>query len=163
MFQSDSYLSDEPLPWVVREPESGQLPTAVQLLSVFQGNRFRDHEIYRSARSFVLLHRSRIEASESTLVDEVDQRRLELIEEVDDWYSRVHPLAHVAIRAGTLGRVVDRLARAWVEANNGLGNADAGTSASRGRWLRLAELIGCYNDLVQQSPGGMRRWPTLAS
>ncbi|WP_148306898.1 DUF4254 domain-containing protein [Nocardia nova] len=151
------------MPWVVREPESGQLPTAVQLLSVFQGNRFRDHELYRSAWAFVLLHRSRIETADSALVAEIDQRRLELIEEINEWSAQVHPLAHITLRIGALGTAVDRLARAWVEANHGLANVDAGTSASRRRWLRLAELVGGYNDLVQQSLGAARQWPTLAS
>ena len=163
MFYHDSLAPDEARPWKIRAPKAGQLPTAVQLLSVFQGSRFRDHEVYRSASTFVLLHRSRIRAG-TALVAEIDQRRHELIDEINEWSSGLDRPPHLAdIHTGTLGTVVDRLAHAWVDAHHGAETAAAGTKASHRRWLRLAELIGGYNDLVHRSMDGARRHPTLAS
>ncbi|MEV5652608.1 hypothetical protein AB0L57_30540 [Nocardia sp. NPDC052254] len=133
----------------------------MQLLSVFQGNRFRDHTLYRSARSFVLLHLSRVQTTDAELIREIDLRRGELADEVNEWSADLGAPERqdVATTIASLGQVVDRLAQAWVEANHAVGSANVETGTTHRYWLQLAELIGGYNTLVRTLFDGRYRQP----
>ncbi len=161
MFHESTFVSDRVQPSTVWAPERGVLPTAVQLLSVFQGNRFRDHELYRSARSFVILHCSRVRTTDAELIHEIDQRRDELADEVDEWSADWHPLEPTGAMVDPvqLGHIIDRLAQAWVEANFAAGTAGSEQGATHRYWLQLAEQIGGYNTMVRNLLDGRYRQP----
>ncbi|WP_228813274.1 DUF4254 domain-containing protein [Nocardia flavorosea] len=141
-------------------PPWGGLPTATQLLCSFQGTKFADHELLRSAHALAALHARRITMQDSRLVAEMDQRRRELIEDIDEWFHERGPrLLDGLIHTETLGAVIDRLAWRWVDANQMVETDGARDQYARKRWHRLAELIDGYTELAGDIVGGRRRFP----
>lgn len=142
-------------------PATPGLPTATQLLCTFQGTRFEDHEVLRSARALALLHGRRVTMRDARLVAEIDDRRRELIEDIDEWIGSRSPQhdGDVLIHAETLGAVIDRMAWGWVDANQVVEIDGARDHQARKRWHRLAELIDGYTELVGDLLRGGRRLP----
>ena len=98
-------------------PTVGALPTAPQLLCAFQGRRYEDRELLRSAHALAELHARRAELADVRLVAEIDCRRTELVDDIDEWIAHEVP-AHrpdAALHTETLGAVVDRMAAAPLE------------------------------------------------
>ncbi|MFI5719617.1 DUF4254 domain-containing protein [Nocardia sp. NPDC051750] len=138
----------------------GGLPTATQLLCSFQGTKFADHDLLSSAHALAVLHARRSTMRDARLVVEVDHRRRELVEDIDDWIRERGPLHHDAlIHIETLGAVIDRLAWGWVNANQVIETDGARDHHARKRWHRLAELIDGYTELIVDIVGGRRRLP----
>lgn len=142
-------------------PTVGVLPTAPQLLCAFQGRRYEDRELLRSAHALAELHARRTEMADVRLVAEIDCRRSELVDDIDEWIAHEVP-AHrpdAAVHTETLGAVVDRMARSWADANQVIGSDGPGSGAAHKYWYRLAELVDGYTDLVTDVAGGRRRLP----
>ncbi|WP_280425401.1 DUF4254 domain-containing protein [Nocardia carnea] len=141
-------------------PPRGGLPTATQLLCSFQGTKFADHDLLSSAHALAALHARRATMRDSHLVAEVDNRRRELVEEIDDWIVERGSLPRDgSIHTETLGAVIDRLAWGWVYANEVIETDGARDQQARKRWHRLAELIDGYTELIGEIVGGRRRLP----
>ncbi|WP_058854605.1 DUF4254 domain-containing protein [Nocardia jinanensis] len=115
----------------------------------------------RSARALALLHGRRVTMRDALLVAEVDERRRELVEDIDDWaHSRSpHRGGDALIHAETLGAVIDRMAWGWVDANQSVEIDGARDHQARKRWHRLAELIDGYTELIGDLLQGGRRLP----
>ncbi|WP_416563630.1 DUF4254 domain-containing protein [Nocardia testacea] len=148
-------------PWTVAPTASPNLPTATQLLCSFQGTRFEDHDILRTARALALLHGHRATLRDAHSVAEVDDRRRELVEDIDDWiiaWSAPRD-GDVLIHTETLGTVIDRMAGSWVDANQVVEIDGTRDHQARKRWHRLAEMIDGYTELVTELLGGSRRLP----
>ncbi|GAB3209143.1 hypothetical protein GCM10027294_22350 [Marinactinospora endophytica] len=96
-------------------------------------------------------------------IDAFNARRISLVEQIDTWAgSRVANVTEEAsLHTETLGSVVDRLAIAWVRANNirESGNRDRARLALR----QLMELADAYDDLVRDIGTGHRRLPVWRS
>ncbi|WP_245664599.1 DUF4254 domain-containing protein [Nocardia grenadensis] len=140
---------------------SPNLPTATQLLCSFQGTRFEDHDILRTARALALLHGHRMTLRDARSVAEVDDRRRELVEDIDDWivaWSAPRD-GDVLIHTETLGAVIDRMAWRWVDANQAVEIDGARERQARKRWHRLAEMIDGYTELITELLRGRRRLP----
>ncbi|MBF6351718.1 MULTISPECIES: DUF4254 domain-containing protein [Nocardia] len=165
MLQEDTHLSAEYQLSAVKPPRPGELPTAVQLLGVFQGLRFRDHELYRTARCLVNLHICRNSGTGHARLADLDRRRAELMDEIDEWSIRQLPIHRnePVIRPESLGRVIDRLADAWARANRDSVAAPTSRRTTQMNWLRLAELVGGYNNLLADVRTVQDRLPSLAS
>lgn len=141
-------------------PPRGGLPTATQLLCSFQGTEFADHDLLTSTHALAMLHARRATMRDIRLVAEVDQRRRELVEDIDDWILERGSLPRDgAIHTETLGAVIDRLAWGWVYANEVVETGGARDQQARKRWHRLAELIDGYTELIGDIVGGRRRLP----
>ncbi len=141
-------------------PPRGGLPTATQLLCSFQGTKFADHDLLSSAHALAALHARRATMRDSRLVAEVDNRRRELVEDIDDWIRERGSLPRDGlIHAETLGDVIDRMAWSWVYANEVIETDGARDEHARKRWHRLAELIDGYTELIGDIIGGRRRLP----
>lgn len=140
---------------------SRALPTATQLLCSFQGTKFEDHALLRSAHALAALHTHRLTMRDIRLVAEMDDRRRELMEDIDEWIGSwpVHRAAEGLVHAETLGAVIDRMAWGWVDANQVVEIDGRRDQYARKRWHRLAELIDCYTELVGEVCGGRRRLP----
>ncbi|MEU1984388.1 DUF4254 domain-containing protein [Nocardia sp. NPDC019395] len=144
-------------------PQRGILPTATQLLCSFQGTKFADHDLLRSAHALAALHARRATMRDARLVVEVDHRRRELVEDIDDWIIERAPLRHEGlIHTETLGAVIDRMASGWVDANQVVETDGSRDHHARKRWHRLAELIDGYTELITEIVGGRRRLPARA-
>ncbi|WP_280507754.1 hypothetical protein [Nocardia flavorosea] len=165
MLHEDIYSSDEARPTMVRAPLAGRLPNAVQLLAVFQGVRFEDHEFFRSAHCLVLLHNCRMYADSAERMAELDQRCRELVGEIEDWSTRNlsngrhRTVVETAVEPESLGQIIDRLAEAWARANHDVAHAQNDKGVALLHWRRLAELVGEYNDLV---PGSRTSRPAVS-
>ncbi|WP_328388359.1 DUF4254 domain-containing protein [Nocardia sp. NBC_00416] len=142
-------------------PVSGGLPTASQILSSFQGRRFTDHEILRAAHALAALHSRRATMRDAKLVAAVDDRRRELVDDIDEWVVEraLHRDEETVIHTETLGAVIDRMAWGWAEANRPIDSAEPRINHVRKRWQRLAELVDGYTDLIAEIIGGRRRLP----
>ncbi|WP_245665680.1 DUF4254 domain-containing protein [Nocardia sienata] len=137
------------------------LPTATQLLCSFQGTRFDDHEVLRAARALAVLHGHRVTLRDVHTVAEVDNRRRELVEDIDEWVDARswQRDADVSIHAETLGAVIDRMAGGWVDANQVVEIDGTRDDHARKRWHRLAEMIDGYTKLITELVRGGRRLP----
>lgn len=142
-------------------PPWGGLPTATQLLCSFQGTRFADHELLSSAHALAALHARRVTMRDSRLVAEMDHRRRELVEDIDEWFVERGPLlSDGLVHTETLGAVIDRLAWRWVDANQVIETDGPRDRHARKRWHRLAETIDGYTELIGDIVGGRRKLPT---
>ncbi|EHK86495.1 hypothetical protein SZMC14600_14695 [Saccharomonospora azurea SZMC 14600] len=99
-------------------------------------------------------------AAGKRLIDELNARRVALVEQVDEWVARqVHNVVpHASLHTETLGSVIDRLAIAWVRANN-LINSGHARDRARLALRQLAELADAYDDLIREVAAGHRRLP----
>ncbi|MCC3312032.1 hypothetical protein [Nocardia africana] len=126
------------------------LPAAPQLLCAFQGRRFQDRELLRSARALAELHTRRAQITDPILIAEIDCRRGELIDDINEWVERELPgyRTGVALRTDVLGPMVDRMAGSWVAANRAIDSDGARSDTTHKHWYHLAELVDGYTDLV---------------
>lgn len=156
------------------------LPTAATLVKVFGGGsdpEQAEHPVIRVAEALASHHQrqwateddsrtakdSNGVAGAKRLIDELNARRVGMVEQIDQWATReirTRPVA--ALHTETLGSVIDRLAIAWVRANQ------ASTAAGDRRWAgeavrQLAELADAYDDLVRDLARGRRRLPAWSS
>lgn len=140
---------------------TGVLPTAPQLLCAFQGRRFQDRVLLRSAHALAELHERRAQLRDAHMVGEIDCRREELVDDINEWVVQELPphRSDSAVHPETLGAVVDRMARSWVEANQVIDHEGAGSDNTHKHWYHLAELVDGYTDLVIDVAGGRRRLP----
>ncbi|RMI35873.1 DUF4254 domain-containing protein [Nocardia stercoris] len=109
----------------------------------------------RSAHALAELHDRRSTSRDPLFVAEIDRRRSELIDDIDEWVERELPAA--AIGADSIGVVVDRMARAWVQANLAIDREGARSDNTHKHWYHLAELVDGYTDLVSAVADGRRR------
>jgi hypothetical protein len=141
-------------------PTVGVLPTAPQILCAFQGRRFQDRELLRSAHALAELHARRREVRD-VLVAEIDCRRSELVDDINEWIAQEIPQHRngASLHTESLGAVVDRMARSWVDANQAIDVDGARSDNTHKYWYHLAELVDGYTDLVTDVAGGRRRLP----
>ncbi|WP_062992827.1 DUF4254 domain-containing protein [Nocardia anaemiae] len=142
-------------------PTVGVLPTAPQILCAFQGRRFQDRELLRSAHALAELHARRAEVQDMNLVAEIDCRRSELVDDINEWIAQEIPQHRngASLHTESLGAVVDRMARSWVDANTAIDVDGARSDNTHKHWYHLAELVDGYTDLVTDVAGGRRRLP----
>nr|WP_228800967.1 DUF4254 domain-containing protein [Nocardia cyriacigeorgica] len=142
-------------------PTVGVLPTAPQLLCAFQGRRFQDREMLRSAHALVELHERRAQLRDTALVAEIDCRRVELVDDINEWITQEVPQHRngATLHTESLGAVIDRMARSWVNANQAIDANGARSDDTHKHWYHLAELVDGYTDLIAEVTGGRRRLP----
>nr|WP_249357854.1 DUF4254 domain-containing protein [Nocardia cyriacigeorgica] len=142
-------------------PTVGVLPTAPQLLCAFQGRRFQDREMLRSAHALVELHERRAQLRDTALVAEIDCRRVELVDDINEWITQEVPQHRngATLHTESLGAVIDRMARSWVNANQAIDINGARSDNTHKHWYHLAELVDGYTDLIAEVTGGRRRLP----
>ncbi|MFR9751871.1 DUF4254 domain-containing protein [Nocardia sp. 004] len=142
-------------------PTVGMLPTAPQLLCAFQGRRFQDRELLRSAHTLAVLHQHRAQVRDIAMIAEIDCRRGELIDEINEWVAQELPQHRqgASLHTESLGAVVDRMASSWVHANQVIHDEGARSDNTHKYWYQLAELVDGYTDLVIDVAGGRRRLP----
>lgn len=142
-------------------PTVGVLPTAPQILCAFQGRRFQDRELLRSAHALAELHARRGQVLDAHLISEIDCRRSELVDDINDWIAQEIPQHRngASLHTESLGAVVDRMARGWVDANQAIDVDGARSDNTHKHWYHLAELVDGYTDLVTDVVGGRRRLP----
>ncbi|RDI65021.1 uncharacterized protein DUF4254 [Nocardia pseudobrasiliensis] len=140
---------------------AGVLPTAPQLLCAFQGRRFEDRALLRSARALAELHARRVQVRDPIMVAEIDCRRGELVDDINDWVEQEMPQHRngASLHTESLGAVVDRMARSWVDANQAIDRHGPRSDNTHKHWYHLAELVDGYTDLVIDVAGGRRRLP----
>jgi hypothetical protein len=142
-------------------PTVGVLPTAPQILCAFQGRRFQDRELLRSAHALAVLHARRAEVRDPGLIVEIDCRRSELVDDINEWIAQEIPQHRngASLHTESLGAVVDRMARSWVDANQAIDASGPRSDNTHKHWYHLAELVDGYTDLVTDVAGGRRRLP----
>ncbi|WP_036527538.1 DUF4254 domain-containing protein [Nocardia sp. CNY236] len=142
-------------------PTVGELPTASQLLCAFQGRRYQDRELLRSAHALAMVHQHRARVWDATMITEIDHRRAELVDDINDWVAQEMPQhrSGTSLHTESLGAVVDRMARSWVCANHIIHAEGARSDNTHKHWYQLAELVDGYTDLVTDVVGGRRRLP----
>ncbi|MFE4459579.1 DUF4254 domain-containing protein [Nocardia tengchongensis] len=115
----------------------------------------------RSAHALAELHERRAEIRDPMMVSEIDCRRGELVDDINDWVEQELPQHRngATMHTESLGAVVDRMARSWVEANQVIDHEGASSDNTHKHWYHLAELVDGYTDLVFDVAGGRRRLP----
>jgi Protein of unknown function (DUF4254) len=104
-------------------------------------------------------------AAAKRLIDELNARRVALVEQIDMWAAwEIHSREEASLHTETLGSVVDRLAIAWVRVNS-LRNTTSSDARDYARLAlrQLAELADAYDDLVRDLDAGHRRLPVWRS
>lgn len=157
------------------------LPTSGSIIEAFRdaacGDDMGQH-ILTTSRELAAHHRRQWEAEDASralgasvediavckrLIDELNARRVALVEQIDEWVgSQVLSDADVSLHTETLGSVVDRLAIAWVRASS-LIESDGARDGAGLALRQLAELAGAYDDLVGDVAAGHRRLPAWRS
>ncbi|MQY18589.1 DUF4254 domain-containing protein [Nocardia macrotermitis] len=140
---------------------AGVLPTAPQLLCAFQGRRYDDQVLLRSARALAEMHARRARLHDPVVAAEIDCRRGELVGDINGWVERAMPQHRngASLHTESLGAVIDRMARSWVDANQAIDREGARSDTTHKHWYHLAELVDGYTDLVVDVAGGRRRLP----
>ncbi|GAB2549484.1 DUF4254 domain-containing protein [Nocardia heshunensis] len=115
----------------------------------------------RSAHALAELHERRGQVRDPVMVGEIDCRREELVDDINDWVEQELPQHRngATLHTESLGAVVDRMARSWVEANQVIDHEGAASDNTHKHWYHLAELVDGYTDLVIDVAGGRRRLP----
>ncbi|MEV4128727.1 DUF4254 domain-containing protein [Nocardia sp. NPDC049707] len=115
----------------------------------------------RSAHALAELHARRAEVQDMNLVAEIDCRRGELIDDINEWITQEIPQHRngASLHTESLGAVVDRMASSWVVANTAIDVDGARSDNTHKHWYHLAELVDGYTDLVIDVAGGRRRLP----
>jgi hypothetical protein len=140
---------------------AGVLPTAPQLLCAFQGRRFEDQLLLRSAHALAEAHARRVQVRDPLATAEIDCRRSELVDDINSWVEHAMPQHRqgASLHTESLGAVIDRMARSWVEANAAIDREGARSDTTHKHWYHLAELVDGYTDLVGDVAEGRRRLP----
>lgn len=154
------------------------LPRSASIIAAFRETCGRDHpghHVLDAANSLAAHHKRQWQAEDASraagacaediaankrLIDELNARRVALVEQVDEWAAeQIRSRADASLHTETLGSVVDRLAIAWVRANSLINSGDARDRA-RSALRQLAELADAYDDLIRDVATGHRRLPT---
>lgn len=154
------------------------LPRSASIIEAFRDTTSRDHpgqHVLDTANELAAHHQRQWHAEDASrapgasaediaaskrLIDELNAKRVALVEHVDEWVaSQIHSRADASLHTETLGSVVDRLAIAWVRANSLINTNDARDRA-RLALRQLAELADAYDDLIRDVATGHRRLPT---
>lgn len=154
------------------------LPRSASIIEAFRDASSSDHpgqHILGTANELAAHHQRQWHAEDASrapgasaddiaaikrLIDELNGRRVALVEQVDEWVaSQIHSRADASLHTETLGSVIDRLAIAWVRANSLINTNDARDRA-RLALRQLAELADAYDDLIRDVATGHRRLPT---
>jgi hypothetical protein len=156
------------------------LPESASLLAAFPGVGSRGHPgqlVIDVAHKLAAQHQRQWSAEDASradeasaemvasckrLIDELNVRRVTLVEQIDEWVTReLRSQANASLHTETFGSVVDRMAIAWVRVNS---LRDAGASNQARLALRqLTELAAAYDDLVRDVAHGRRRLPSWRS
>lgn len=113
-------------PATADRPDSEVLDAAHELVQCHE----RRHHAQRAAHAVGATPRRVAECSQ--LMEDIDDRREELVDRIDDWVA-----AHIAHRSGasihteTLGAVIDRMVAKWVVAQQALGMPPSSTRPSK--------------------------------
>lgn len=92
-------------------------------------------------------------------IDALNATRAALVEQIDIWAEgEIRHVGAGMLHTETLGSVVDRMAVAWVRANNLAAAGDQPLLARRA-WRQSAELAEAYDGLVMEVAAGHRRLP----
>lgn len=156
-------------------------PWAASIIAAFPGVNIRGHPgqiVLETGHEMAAQHQRQWDAEDISrapgsstetiaackrLIDDLNSRRVMLVERIDDWVAReIRCQADASLHTETLGSVVDRLAIAWVRTNSLVSAVDARDRA-RLALRQLAELAGAYDDLVRDVALGRRRLPTWRS
>ncbi|AVH22936.1 DUF4254 domain-containing protein [Nocardia cyriacigeorgica] len=115
----------------------------------------------RSAHALVELHERRAQLRDTALVAEIDCRRVELVDDINEWITQEVPQHRngATLHTESLGAVIDRMARSWVNANQAIDANGARSDNTHKHWYHLAELVDGYTDLIAEVTGGRRRLP----
>jgi hypothetical protein len=153
------------------------IPRSQMVIGAFSSGRggdIRDCRLLAVARRLARCHRRQWAAEDACRgpgvtadevarlkrrIDALNACRVALVEQIDVWAEG--EIGHVGagvLHTETLGSVVDRLAVAWVRANNLAATGDQPFLARRA-WRQLAELAEAYDGLVTEVVGGRRRLP----
>ncbi len=129
------------------------LPDWHCLVAAFRGERGvlpGDCLVLRRAHQLAHLHRVRYVPGAA---DRVDRRRVEIVALINNWViSYVCPCPDTAAR---VGRAVDELARAYVDAEYALASADSGSAESvHHAWSEASGLTVGWTDLVAEVVDG---------
>jgi hypothetical protein len=96
-------------------------------------------------------------------IDELNARRVALVEQIDEWAgSQICGREGASLHTETLGSVIDRLAIAWVRAKS-LIATDGSRDRARLALGQLGELAEAYDDLIRDLATGHRRLPAWRS
>ncbi|WP_432421108.1 DUF4254 domain-containing protein [Nocardia cyriacigeorgica] len=115
----------------------------------------------RSAHALVELHERRAQVRDTALVAEIDCRRVELVDDINEWITQEVPQHRngASLHTESLGAVIDRMARSWVNANQAIDITGPRSDNTHKHWYHLAELVDGYTDLIADVTGGRRRLP----
>lgn len=153
------------------------LPRSATLVDAFQtaGEVVADDPVVQSAARLAAHHRRQWEAEDDSRnavdvhgvarakrsIDQLNQHRVQLVERIDGWVAmRVASPDEASLHTETLGSVVDRLAIAWVRAQQLMALPSGSRDRARLALRQLSELADAYDDLVRDVIAGQRRLPS---
>jgi hypothetical protein len=153
------------------------LPRSASIIEAFRDTTSNDHpgrQVLDMANELAAHHQRQWHAEDASrvpgasaediaankrLIDELNARRVALVEQIDEWVTgQIHSRADASLHTETLGSVIDRLAIAWVRANS-LVKANDARDRTRLTLRQLAELADAYDDLIRDVATGHRRLP----
>jgi hypothetical protein len=153
------------------------LPRSASIIEAFRDTTSRDHpgqHVLDTANDLAAHHQRQWHAEDASrtpdasaediaaskqLIDELNARRVALVEQIDQWVAgQIHSRADASLHTETLGSVIDRLAIGWVRAKSLMNTNDARDRA-RLALRQLAELADAYDDLIRDVAAGHRRLP----
>lgn len=154
------------------------LPRSASIIEAFRDTTSRDHAgqlVLDTANELAAQHEQQWQAEDASrvpgasaedvaeskrLIDDLNARRVALVERIDEWVSTQvrSVVTHASLHTETLGSVIDRLAIAWVRANS-LINSGGTRDRTRLALRQLAELADAYDDLIRDVATGHRRLP----
>jgi hypothetical protein len=153
------------------------LPRSASIIEAFRDITSRDHpgqHVLETANYLAAHHQRQWHAEDASrapgasaedvaaskrLIDELNAERVALVDQIDLQVARqIASGAEASLHTETLGSVVDRLAIAWVRANN-LINTNSARDRTRLALRQLAELADAYDDLIRDVAAGNRRLP----
>ncbi|MGH3468280.1 MAG: DUF4254 domain-containing protein [Thermocrispum sp.] len=153
------------------------LPRSASIIEAFRDTTNQDHSgqhVLDTANDLAAHHQRQWHAEDASrapdasaehvaaskrLIDELNARRVALVERIDLWVAQeINSRVDASLHTETLGSVVDRLAIAWVRANS-LINTNGARERACLALRQLAELADAYDDLVRDVAAGHRRLP----
>lgn len=154
------------------------LPRSASIIEAFRDTTTRnhpEHHVLDTANALASHHQRQWHAEDASrvsgasadaiaankrLIDDLNARRVALVEQIDEWAAgQIRSRVDASLHTETLGSVIDRLAIAWVRANSLISTGDTRDRA-RMALRQLAELADAYDDLIRDVAAGQRRLPT---